>query len=228
MKKTDKGANAVIIDKTLAPFTVAVSLKEAGDMGLSSESNSDARNALLGMLGLSENRAFRNNQVHSSVIVEPIEMTLQDADGLISSNHSDKLMLLTADCYNVFFTTEGGRKFGAIHAGWKGIAGGIITNARKLLSGESKVLIAQGICTEHFTVKREVADLFVNKFGEDYLTFDFEAHVNLRKIINDLLKDQAEVYDLNLCNVCRRDILFSYREGNVKERNLSIIWRDNV
>jgi len=224
---SEKREYSVITDKWLYPYRVAISLKEAGDMGISIDENNENRRRLFSELNIREDRVFRNRQIHSDIILKPDRKAIHDADGLVSDNPKDALMLLTADCYNVFFTTAGGKSFGAVHAGWKGIAAGIIERARDIFKGETRVLVAQGICKRHFTVDADVAEIFERRFGSEYIERGETINVNLRGIINGILKDTAEITNLDFCTVCDNDRFFSYREGNKSERNLSIIWRDD-
>lgn len=230
MNKNFNGSVRYIVNDSLKPFKVAISLKSdifnQGDMSYNFTENEENRLMLFKELNIEELRMIRNKQIHSDIIVYPDYNSIQEADGLMSEKFNDVLMLLTADCYNIFFTTDNGRIFGAVHAGWKGVAGGIIESMKRNFRGETKVLIAQGICENHFTVKDDVASQFAEKFGESRIQRKNDIKIDIRGIINDELDGYAEITNMNMCNVCNTKDLFSYRENDEKHRNLSLIWRN--
>ncbi len=214
----------------LAPFNVAVSLKSPaynqGDMSDNDPHNKANREILFNDLELSGRKIIHNKQVHSRIIINAERDEAGDADGVITSNDSKAPYILTADCFNIFFKTDNDRQFGVVHAGWKGIIEGIVEELEGLLKGDSSVLIAQGICNEHFTVDHDVMKMFSERFSEEYISVEEgKFHIDLRSIIESILKRKAEINHLRICNICSKDMLFSYRSGDEKQRNMSIIWR---
>lgn len=215
----------------LKPYSIAVSLKAKtvnnGDMSDNNEKNIKNRQIFFRELNIENKSHIHNKQIHSNIILSADNRN--DCDGIYSNDYSHALYILTADCYNVFFTTDNGKIFGVIHAGWKGVLEGIIDEMPKIFKGESKVVIAQGICKKHFIVDNDVKNLFVNKYSDKYcsLTDNNKAQINIRQIINDSLKPFCEISNIELCNVCEHELLFSYRNGDVKKRNMAIIWREN-
>lgn len=214
----------------LSPFNAAVSLKSnaynQGDMSDNDVQNKTNREMLFNDLEISGRKVIHNRQVHSSIIINSDMDETGDADGVITSNHCQAPYILTADCFNIFFKTDNDRQFGIVHAGWKGIIEGIVEELALLLKGDSSVLIAHGICSEHFMVDYEVMKLFSERFTEEQISLqEGKFHIDLRKIIENILIEKAEIYHLHLCNICSSDLLFSYRNGDEKQRNMSIIWR---
>lgn len=214
----------------LKPYNVAISLRSdtvnEGDMSDSSPENSANRAAMFNALEITGRKIIHNKQIHSDIIIDADNNDTGEADGIITSSDCTAPYILTADCFNVFFKTDADRKFGVVHAGWKGILGGIIESLNDILEGESEVLIAQGICMEHFEVDFDVMKDFRERFGDRYIEMRKDKfHIDLRNIISDILSDKAQIHNLRLCNVCMNDILFSYRNSDIKRRNMSIIWR---
>lgn len=218
-----------IRNESLFPYSIAISLKGSGDMSYKKESNTANRDQFYRNINLKGRKPVRNVQVHSDRILKAYDGMNEEADGIITDDASYAPFILTADCYNVFFTTSAGSEFGVVHAGWKGIAGGIAEALGGRLKGESKCIIAQGICAGHFTVEEDVMRIFSKRYGDDYI----ERHENgsfsidLRRIVNDVLAESSQVMHIEMCNVCEREKLYSYRCGNADERNLSIIWRSD-
>ncbi len=220
-----------IKNNLLKPYSIAISLKSeivnSGDMSDNDEKNTENKQVFFGELNIEDRNHIHNKQIHSSIIL-PAD-NRNDCDGIYSSNYSNALYILTADCYNIFFSTDNGKTFGVVHAGWKGVLKGIIDEMAKMFKGESKVIIAQGICEKHFIVDDDVKSLFVDKYSDKYcsLTDNNKTQIDIRQIINDSLKPFCEISNMELCNVCEHELLFSYRNGDVKERNMAIIWREN-
>jgi polyphenol oxidase len=86
------------------------------------------RGALRQSLGLpAEPRWLR--QVHGTTVADLGPLPSPDepeADAAVSHLPGTVLTILTADCVPVLFCTEDGSTIGAAHAGWKGLAAGIL------------------------------------------------------------------------------------------------------
>lgn len=219
-----------LIFNNLKNFDVALSLKSdmvnEGDMNFNDPSNQKNREVFFESLHIDHLDKIRNKQIHSKIINNAKKNLVLDGDGLYSDDFTNALYLLTADCYNIFFTTKNGKIFGTLHAGWKGILEGIVEESLKIFSGETQTLILQGICEKHFIVEKDVMEIFLKKYGEKYIKENKEKFsIDLRNIIFDILKNVSSVNNVSICNVCNKDKLFSYREGDIYKRNMSIIWR---
>lgn len=213
-------------------FKIGISLRSLlhneGDMSENDPDNAENRQLFIETLGIGDRQIIHNRQVHSKRIVEAKPGIVTDADGLISDNADHALYILTADCFNIFFSTGGGKRFGIVHAGWKGVLNGIVSEMRKLMKGETRIVIGQGICPEHFTVQDDVMKFFEDKYGRRHIEQSKNVFsVDLRSIIEETLKNSGQIEHIDMCNVCDNDKLFSYREGDTLKRNMSIIWRAN-
>ena len=110
------------------------------------------------------------NQTHSnkSIFIDRLSKEYEDCDGIFTSNKDLVLEVSTADCLPIFFADK--NFFGVVHAGWKGLAEGIIENSIGLLTkngfllDNTHILIGPSIRKEHFEVKEDVACLFDKKF----------------------------------------------------------------
>ena len=70
------------------------------------------------------------NQVHGAGVVrlragQPLDL-LPEADASICTEPGVACAVLVADCLPVLFCTDDGRGVGAAHAGWRGLAGGVL------------------------------------------------------------------------------------------------------
>ncbi|SEP10193.1 conserved hypothetical protein [Luteibacter sp. UNC138MFCol5.1] len=87
------------------------------------------REALALALHLPE-RPLWLRQVHGTVVADA--MTPGDdepeADAAVARGPGKALAILTADCLPVLFASDDGGTIGAAHAGWRGLAGGVLEN----------------------------------------------------------------------------------------------------
>lgn len=175
------------------------------------------------------------NQTHSSNIIS-IDTTPEnrDADGSFTSKHNKICAILTADCVPVLFCNENGTQIAAIHAGWKGICGGIIENAIKTFSKPETMLVWIGPCisSEHYEVGNDVYEgcldhsiLINSAFNQ---INDDHWHCDLTKIVRILLKNEGigAIYECNLCTYKMDELFFSYRREGNTGRTASMIWME--
>lgn len=102
------------------------------NLGLRSGENEQTvhsnRSALRQSLALpAEPRWLR--QVHGTTVAELGPLPSKDepeADAAVSHLPGTVLAILTADCLPVLFCTDDGRSIGAAHAGWRGLAAGVL------------------------------------------------------------------------------------------------------
>lgn len=221
----------LLFEDVFSDYNIAISLRHKNfvnenDMSFNLYENEKNRERFFLNLKIENLIKVRNKQIHSKFIHRSEKNVIKEGDGLFSDDKDYALYLLTADCYNIFFTTDNRKIFGCLHAGWKGIIEGIVEEGLKIFKKETKTLVLQGICDKHFIVEEDVKNLFLKRFGENYIKpVDKKFSVDLRRIIIDILQQGSDVESIELCNVCRKDILFSYREGDINKRNISIIWR---
>ena len=89
--------------------------------------------------GVAENRArldaalhlpadpFWMKQVHGTDVVDPaVASDGVEADGAYTNRKNVVCAVLTADCLPIFICNRRGTEVGLLHAGWRGLAGGII------------------------------------------------------------------------------------------------------
>lgn len=74
-------------------------------------------------------------QTHTThaVHIESVHAQAIAADASITSNHGVVCTVLTADCLPILLCDATGSHIAAIHAGWRGLAGGIVKNTVKAL-----------------------------------------------------------------------------------------------
>ncbi len=125
-------------------------------------------------LGVEPGRVFTVRQVHGARIVD-VEavarreaVAAQEADGVISQLAATAVGVLTADCVPVLLAERRGRAVAAVHAGWRGLAAGILGAAvarfEELGVAPRDLVAAIGPCigVEAYEVGEEVAEAFAD------------------------------------------------------------------
>ncbi|WP_082824077.1 peptidoglycan editing factor PgeF [Crenobacter luteus] len=175
------------------------------------------------------------NQVHGVTVVaaDKVGRAVPDADASVSRTPGVVCAIMTADCLPVLLADVDGTVVGAAHAGWRGLAGGVIeaTVAAMGVPGDKLVAyLGPAIGPDAFEVGPEVRDAFV--------AHDAAADAAFTPI--DDGKYLADIYALarlrlaalgvtriaggDACTVIERDRFFSYRRDKVTGRMASCVW----
>jgi hypothetical protein len=75
--------------------------------------------------------AWRPRQVHGAAVVEPATAEAEPvpADAVVARRGGPVVGVVTADCVPLLCAAEGGEAVAAIHAGWRGLAAGVVEAA---------------------------------------------------------------------------------------------------
>lgn len=175
------------------------------------------------------------NQTHSSDIFN-MDRTDEnrDADGSFTSKRNSVCAILTADCVPVLFCNQKGTKIAAIHAGWKGICGGIIENAIEIFSESDGLLVWIGPCIskKHYEVGKDVYENCLNHSPMTQKAFeqvnDNHWYADLVRIVKILAENSGvgAIYECDLCTFKEDDLFFSYRRDGTTGRTASLIWME--
>jgi polyphenol oxidase len=90
------------------------------------------------------------------------------ADAAVTRQPGRVCAILTADCLPVLLANDAGDRVGAAHAGWRGLAAGVIEASVNALGGPPGELLAwlgPAIGTRHFEVGAEVREEFLRRAG---------------------------------------------------------------
>jgi YfiH family protein len=162
-------------------------------------------------LGLDVELLSVNRQRHSPT-VHRAEPGLHDepGDGLWSDEPAQPMLALSADCLPIAVaTTEGPPRLAVLHAGWRGLAEGVVEAGVVGLGGEPMAAIvgpAVGPCC--YEVGPEVAARFDADLTKDgILDLWSAAERALRRA------GVADVERVDLCTRCNPDLFFSHRRS---------------
>ena len=108
------------------------------------------------------------NQVHGPrvVAIDEVHAAAEppDADAVTGFAAGHVCAVRTADCLPVLFCSRDGREIAAAHAGWRGLAAGVLENtvaALRSAPGELLVWFGPAISQANFEVGDEVREAFV-------------------------------------------------------------------
>ncbi len=149
-------------------------------------------------------------------------------------------VVLTADCLPVFFAARGGGSVAVAHAGWRGLADGILERTLACFPvSASEVIVWMGpaIGPCHFEVGAEVRDIFLSSADDGQLRSRLDAEgfrptANAGKYLADLyalarLKLLASgvvaVSGGGACTYCDVERFSSYRRDGATGRMASVI-----
>ena len=180
-------------------------------------------------------------QVHGTRLVEAVnDGWVRTADGCFSGAPGLVCSVMTADCLPVLFCDREGNRVAAAHAGWRGLAGGILRAAVDCFPSPDAVLACLGpaISQPHFEVGVEVLEAFYDSaISESHLlaigdAFEpsrlqpFRYHADLYALARAELAAVGvkAVFGGGYCTHAEKDRFFSFRRDGQTGRMAALIW----
>jgi polyphenol oxidase len=177
------------------------------------------------------------SQVHGVNILDAADVAHgPEADAVIATRPGVVCAIQTADCLPLLFCDMNGRVVGAAHAGWRGLANGILENTvsrmRDAGAGEIIAWMGPAIGPQCFEVGADVWTAFVGRdadLAKAFIPADGQPGKYLADIYclarDALVKAGVEnVSGGELCTVTDRHRFYSYRRDKVTGRMASLIW----
>jgi YfiH family protein len=160
------------------------------------------------------------------------------ADASIAHAPGVVCAVLTADCLPVLFADIDGKVVGAAHAGWRGLAAGVlgttIAAMRAAGAGEITAWLGPAIGPERFEVGEDVRDAFTAALGVALAAPAFVAYAgrpgkylaNMPMLARALLARDGvtRVAGGDLCTASLDTQFYSYRRDGVSGRQATLIW----
>lgn len=180
---------------------------------------------------LDTSRVFTLNQVHGDHIVTANSLyaeEIPEADGIISDNPDDMLVIRTADCLPVLAYSEEGI-IGAFHAGWRslnrGIIGKGILKMKDLGATSIRTIMGPAIGPCCFRVGDDVLKEFPSSYKRtenDGYFFDLWEMALSQAIESGV--DKHMISSFRLCTCCGEQLFNSYRRDKTSAgRQISVI-----
>ena len=174
-------------------------------------------------------------QVHSARVVELGRDANLEADASFTREQEQVCAVLTADCLPVLFCDRAGSVVAAAHAGWRGLAGGVLeatVAAMRADPGEVLAWMGAAIGPAAFEVGDEVRGNFVGQHPEAASAFVPHGPGKWLADLYRLARIRLEsagvraVYGGGRCTFSEADVFFSYRRDGVTGRMASLVWLD--
>ncbi len=173
-------------------------------------------------------------QTHTDICVNAdMDATDRLGDASITRERGKVLAIMVADCLPVMFTSRGGDIVGIAHAGWRGLANGVLSSTVMALGSRSMLAwMGPAIGPCHYTVGENVRACFSSGTGfakgpENANSAESKFSMDLYAIANEQLQSLGvEVYGGGLCTYCDSSRFFSYRRDGVTGRMGGFIWKE--
>ncbi len=142
------------------------SLNLGAHVGDAAEAVAENRRRLAAALSLSATPLWLQ-QVHGARVLDMDAQGVpaaEPADAAVTREPGKVLAILVADCMPVLFASDDGQVIGAAHAGWRGLAAGVLEAtmaAMKVPAAKLCAWLGPAIGPEHFEVGAEVRAAFV-------------------------------------------------------------------
>lgn len=176
------------------------------------------------------------NQVHGAVVV-PSEALREadgplDADGVTGQLPGDICAVRTADCLPVLFCSTDGMRVAAAHAGWRGLAAGVLENtvsAMDMAPGSLMAWLGPAISQPNFEVGEEVREAFLAHDTDAEACFEPNARGSWQADLYALARQRlasagvAAVYGGGWCTFADSGRFYSYRRGRDTGRMVSFV-----
>jgi len=160
------------------------------------------------------------------------------ADGFILDTPGMIGIIRTADCTPLFFWDDRGDTAGLVHVGWRGLAGGILTNLRQLLEkrnvdfNQLNIWMGPAIEGACYPVGEELPAIFPGP-SREFWGFSRLSGANLtldvRKGIKNFLRDagipESRIVNSRVCTFCEGKLPSYRRDGPDCGRILNFILR---
>ncbi|MET0962741.1 MAG: peptidoglycan editing factor PgeF [Noviherbaspirillum sp.] len=174
-------------------------------------------------------------QVHGAQVVDAAAVRgVPEADASFSTEPGVVCAILTADCLPVLFADRSGSVVAAAHAGWRGLARGVLQNtvARMRQAGAADIVawLGPAIGPQCFEVGPEVRAVFADADPAAGAAFVAQGNGKYLADIYQLARlglagcGVRQVGGGGLCTVSDAGRFYSYRRDGVTGRMASLIW----
>ena len=172
-------------------------------------------------------------QAHGTAVIDATRATPDaEADGVVTQSPGKVCAVMTADCLPVLLSDRAGKSVGIAHAGWRGLAGGIVENVVQAMGVPSRDIIAYigpGIGARRYEVGEDVRRAFVDTDPAAAKSFaprqDGKYLADLYGLARQRLAAAgvAGIHGGGFCTASE-ERFFSFRRDQTTGRMASLIW----
>lgn len=176
-------------------------------------------------------------QVHGTDVVDAAQVrNAPQADASIATRRGVVCAIMTADCLPVLLADSYGRVVGAAHAGWRGLAGGVLEHTvdrmRQAGGEELHAWLGPAIGPEQFEVGEDVLQAFTEKEASAIEAFrpikgrSGKYLADIYQLARQILTRQgvAHISGGGFCTVTDVERFYSYRRDGFTGRMAAMIW----
>lgn len=179
------------------------------------------------------------HQVHGSAVVDAdggVSTSEPEADAAISRRSGVVLAVLTADCLPVLFCTAGAGKVAIAHAGWRGLAGGVLEATVAALDDDPARVLAwlgPAIGAASYEIGEEVRQAFIDADADAASAFTATRHGHWLCDLDSLARRRLAAVGVTRVSGGGFDTrldprFYSFRGDPRCGRFASLIWRDEA
>jgi len=154
-----------------------------------------------------------------------------EADAMVAFAPRQVCAVLTADCLPVAFCDHAGSRVAVAHAGWRGLAGGVLQTTVDALRCEPGELIAwlgPAIGPSAYEVGADVVAAFPDEFGQGFTPRGERWLLDLYAVARLKLAAAGvtAVYGGDRCTYSEPERFYSYRRDGITGRMATFVWMD--
>jgi len=174
-------------------------------------------------------------QVHGSHVVNADGLGQEpEADASVARLPNTVCAVLIADCIPVLLTDRSGSVVAVAHAGWRGLAAGVLQNTVARMAVDPGTLLAYlgpGIGPRAFEVGADVRNAFIARDSGAAAAFEPHAPGKWLADLFSLARRQlasigiARIDGGEACTYSNPERFFSYRRDRTTGRMAALIWR---
>lgn len=175
-------------------------------------------------------------QVHGNRVLDLDRGDAGPADAAVTSSSGRVLAVMTADCLPVLMATKDGQRIAVAHAGWRGLAGGVVEAALGAIGARPTEILAwlgPAIGVDAFEVGDEVRAAFVGTDPEAGRAFTQNPRGRWQADLHALGRRALErngvrhIFGGPVCTFGDAARFFSHRREAPCGRMASLIWRED-
>jgi len=173
-------------------------------------------------------------QIHSNRAVKAVKTALlEQADASYTNESGIVCAVMTADCLPLLVCSTDGAQIAAIHAGWRGLLAGVITNTVVAMQQQDLLVwLGPAIGPDCFEVGPEVREAFLEKSVTFNDAFKQQGNGKWLADIYQLARIElaalgiVNVYGGTHCTFTEHEYFYSYRRESQTGRMATLIWRE--
>jgi YfiH family protein len=176
-------------------------------------------------------------QVHGARVVDADDVAAGEvpgADAAVTRSPDRVLAILTADCLPVLLAADDGSVIGAAHAGWRGLAAGVLEATVVAMGHEPRRLaawIGPGIRQPAFEVGPEVRDALLARDKLAFAAFKpspraghFQCDLAMLARLRLMKAGLTRIADCGLCTFAAPQQFYSHRRDQRTGRMGTVVW----